>query len=126
MSEDTKENNVVDFVAYRQERERLRVEQEESEQSSSDNSEQEGYFMEDYYSMTNPHGAVVVDGQIYSVEDLLTPEQSADMVNTIMHMLKLLDERDGILSDDVEPTDTDTDTDTETNNNSDNNIEEDE
>mgnify|MGYP003127412584 CR=1 FL=1 len=109
MSEDRKENNVIDFVAYREERLR-----EEKEEKDTFNQEQERYFLEDYATISNPH--VMIDGQIYNVEDILTPEQSADMVDTIMHMLKLLDERDRILSDTL----------TDTDNNSDNNIEEDE
>ena len=116
MSEDRKENNVIDFVAYREERIKEEEEKEAFDRLAdiSKNIEQEGYFNEDYATITNPH--VMIDGEIYNVEDILTPDQSADMVSTIMHMLQLLDQRDRILSD----------TSTDTDNNSDNNTEEEE
>ena len=85
MSEDT-ENNIVNLSEYREKRER----EEEAKR------EQEDFFNDDYPNIY-PEGKtthIEVDGGIFSIEDIMTPEQSKDMVNTIMHLIRLMDEKD--------------------------------
>jgi hypothetical protein len=81
MSEDT-ENNIVNLSEYRE-----RKEKEEAAKK-----EQEDFFNDDYPSIY-PEGKtthIKVDGGIFSIEDIITPEQSKDMVNTIMHLIRLI------------------------------------
>jgi len=90
MSEDT-ENNIVNLSEYREKRQR----EEEAKR------EQEDFFNDDYPNIY-PEGKtthIEVDGGIFSIEDIMTPEQSKDMVNTIMHLIKLMDEQDRLASD---------------------------
>jgi hypothetical protein len=90
MSEDT-ENNIVNLSEYRE-----RKEKEEAAKK-----EQEDFFNDDYPSIY-PEGKtthIKVDGGIFSIEDIITPEQSKDMVNTIMHLIRLMDEQDRLASD---------------------------
>ena len=90
MSEDT-ENNIVNLSEYRERRER----EEEAKR------EQEDFFNDDYPNIY-PEGKtthIKVDGGIFSIEDIMTPEQSKDMVNTIMHLIRLMDEQDRLASD---------------------------
>ncbi len=99
MSEDT-ENNIVNLSEYREKRQR----EEEAKK------EQESFFNDDYPSIfpsdTNIKTTHIrVDGTTFSIEDLMTPAESEDMVNTIMHMIKLLDERDRIAESLKEHTD---------------------
>jgi hypothetical protein len=90
MSEDT-ENNIVNLSEYRERR----------EQEEAAKKEQEDFFNDDYPNIY-PEGKtthIKVDGSVFSIEDIMTPEQSKDMVNTIMHLIRLMDEKDRLAAE---------------------------
>ncbi len=90
MPEDTVNNNVVNLAEYR-----ARVEEQQSEEKRKQE-EQESFFNDDYGSgmILKGRPLILIDGNVFDTDDLLSPDEATEMVDTIMHLIKLLQEKE--------------------------------